>query len=259
MKGQEFLQSIEAYKAKQDWDGLLSLYHDDAQVISFDFVLHGKAAIKAHLLKTSKIAGHLVGASMDYFTESTDVVMYKGTIQTESLVLKADSAYYLKAGKIFREMVLTIPPDKTKEWAFKDVTPMPPKDGHLKPGEKFYQEHLGYLARGDIDGLLRDHYHEDAEMVTFAFILKGRAALKKYFTEDFPKVTGQILGLSTDYFAEAEDVIMYKGSVKTEKFGVVKGDDAFYIENGKILRHIALTIPPEKTKEWAMKELRAQK
>jgi len=50
-------------------------------------------------------------------------------------------------------------------------------------------------------------------------------------------------------------VILYKASVKTEKFGTIKGDDAFYLKDGKIWRHIALTIPPVKTKEWAFKEL----
>lgn len=121
-------------------------------------------------------------------------------------------------------------------------------------GEKFYQDHVNYVAKGDIDGLLRDHYHEDAEMVTFEFVLKGREAIGKYLKEDAPKVTGKVLGMSTDYFAESDDVIMYKASVKTEKFGTIKADDAFYLKDGKILRHIALTISPEKTREWAMKE-----
>ncbi|MEW5803034.1 MAG: hypothetical protein AB1847_13115 [bacterium] len=125
----------------------------------------------------------------------------------------------------------------------------------MTPGEKFYQEHLAYLGKGDIDGLLRDHYHEDAQMVTFEFVLKGREAIGKYLKEDAPKVTGKILGLSTDYFAESDDVIIYKASVQTEKFGIIKGDDAFYLKDGKIFRHIALTISPEKTKEWAMKSL----
>lgn len=123
----------------------------------------------------------------------------------------------------------------------------------IPPGRQFYLDHLAYLSRGDFDGLLRDHYHEDAEMVTFEFILKGHEAIKKYLTEDAPRVTGKILGVSLDYFAESDDVILYKASVKTEKFGTIKGDDAFYLKDGKILRHIALTISPKKTEEWALK------
>jgi len=124
----------------------------------------------------------------------------------------------------------------------------------MTKGEKFYQEHLNYVANDDIDGLMRNHYHEDAEMVTFEFVLKGREAIGNYLKES-PKITGKVLGMSMDYFAESDDVIIFKASVKTEKFGTVKADDALYIKDGKVLRHIALTVPPEETKEWALKEI----
>lgn len=122
----------------------------------------------------------------------------------------------------------------------------------MTKGEKFYQDHVNYLANGDVDGLIRDHYHEDAEMVTFEFVLKGREAIGNYLKES-PKKTGNVLGMSTDYFAESDDVIIFKASVKTEKFGTIKADDALYLEDGKIRRHIALTIPPDEAKEWALK------
>ena len=125
----------------------------------------------------------------------------------------------------------------------------------MTKGEKFFQEHADYIGKGDIDGLMEAHYHEDAEMVTLEFVLKGRKAIGKYLKEDSPKITGQVLGMTMDYFTESDDVILYKASVKTEKFGTIKADDAFYLKDGKILRHIALTIPPDKTKEWALKEI----
>ena len=121
--------------------------------------------------------------------------------------------------------------------------------------QEFFEEHIGYITKGDIDGLVRDHYHDDAQMITFEFVLKGKEAIKKYLKEDSPRITGQVLGMSLDYFTAAEDVIIFKASVKTEKFGTIKSDDAFYLKEGKILRHIALTIPPDATKEWAMKEV----
>ncbi|MEW6755140.1 MAG: ketosteroid isomerase family protein [Candidatus Latescibacterota bacterium] len=120
---------------------------------------------------------------------------------------------------------------------------------------EFFQEHVAYITRGDIEGLVRDHYHEDAQMVTFEFVLKGKEAIRKYMQVDSPARTGKVLGMSLDYFTAADDVIMFKASVKTEKFGTIKADDAFYLRDGKILRHIALTIPPDKTREWAVKEV----
>jgi hypothetical protein len=122
-------------------------------------------------------------------------------------------------------------------------------------GEKFFQEHTGYIVKGDIDGLLRDHYHDDAEMVTFDFILKGKDAIGNYLKVDSPNATGKVLGMTIDYFTATDDLILFKASVKTEKFGTIKADDALYLKDGKVFRHIALTIPPKETKEWALKEI----
>jgi hypothetical protein len=122
-------------------------------------------------------------------------------------------------------------------------------------GEKFYQEMLEYLVKGDIDGLIKNCYHDDAEMVTFEFSLKGKEAIRKYLKVDEPSQMGKVIGMSTDYFAASDDVIIFKASVKSEKMGTIKADDALYIKDGKILRHIALTIPPEKNREWALKDV----
>ena len=108
-KGQEFLQQMSAYKSRQDWDGLLeNLYHDDAEVISFDFILRGKEEIKKHYVEGGEVTGKVTGVSMDYFTESDDVVMYKGTISTEDRTIKSDEAFYLKDGKVLRQITLTL-------------------------------------------------------------------------------------------------------------------------------------------------------
>jgi len=120
-------------------------------------------------------------------------------------------------------------------------------------GEDFFKKHIEYVSKGDIDGLIANNYHEEAEMVTFDFVLKGKEQIKKYLKEDSPKETGQVLGMDLDYFVATDDTILFKASVRTEKFGTIKADDALYLKDGKIFRHIALTIPPEKTKEWALK------
>jgi hypothetical protein len=111
-------------------------------------------------------------------------------------------------------------------------------------GKDFYKEQLGYLGTGDIDGMLDEHYHQDAVMVTFDGIRRGRAELKDYFLRTLGSM-GQITGLSTEYFAETEDVIIFKASITDSKRGTVQADNALYMRDGKIYRHIALTILPQ--------------
>ena len=111
-------------------------------------------------------------------------------------------------------------------------------------GKDFYQEQLGYLGTNDIEGLLREHYHPDAVMVTFDGIRRGHGQLREYFVNTLASM-GQITGLSTEYFEETDDVIIFKATITDSKRGTVKADNALYMKEGKIFRHIALTILPQ--------------
>lgn len=110
-------------------------------------------------------------------------------------------------------------------------------------GKQFYIEQLHYLGTNDIDGLLRDHYHTDAVMVTFDGIRRGHKELRDYFVNTLASM-GKITSLVTDYFAETEDVVIFKARITDEKRGTVNADNALYLRDGKIYRHIALTILP---------------
>ena len=111
-------------------------------------------------------------------------------------------------------------------------------------GKAFYREQLGFLATNDIDGLLREHYHPDAVMVTFDGIRRGHGELRHYFQNTLGSM-GQITGLATQYFAETEDTIIFKASITDAKRGTVQADNALYFKDGLIFRHIALTILPQ--------------
>ncbi|MEW6218100.1 MAG: nuclear transport factor 2 family protein [Thermodesulfobacteriota bacterium] len=111
-------------------------------------------------------------------------------------------------------------------------------------GKDFYKEQLGYLGTNDIEGLLQEHYHPDAVMVTFDGIRRGHAELRQYFVNTLSSM-GQITELSTQYFAETEDVIIFKATITDSKRGTVHADNALYLKDGKIHRHIALTILPQ--------------
>jgi hypothetical protein len=114
----------------------------------------------------------------------------------------------------------------------------------MSQGREFYLEQLRLVASGDIDGLLAKHYHEDAVMVTFDGIRRGHEELKTYFVNTLQRMAN-ITHLSTQYFAETEDVIIFKATITSEGRGTVYADNALYLKDGKIWRHIALTILPD--------------
>jgi len=80
-------------------------------------------------------------------------------------------------------------------------------------------------------------------MVTFDGIRRGHDELRTYFANTLASM-GQITGLSTDYFVETDDCILFKASITDSKRGTVKADNALYLKDGRIYRHLALTILP---------------
>lgn len=115
-------------------------------------------------------------------------------------------------------------------------------------GQEFLEKFLGHLQRQDLDGLMRD-YHENAELVAFGFVLKGKDAIRQYFGKDFIKRSGKLLDMTTDAYFESDDIILFTMSIKSENLGMVIARDALYLKDEKIFRHIALTLPPEKDKK----------
>ncbi len=111
-------------------------------------------------------------------------------------------------------------------------------------GKEFYGEQLGFLAQNDIEGLLREHYHPDAVMVTFDGIRRGHAELRKYFQNTLGSM-GQITAMATQYLAETEDTLIFKATITDGKRGTVQADNGLYFKDGLIFRHIALTILPQ--------------
>lgn len=111
-------------------------------------------------------------------------------------------------------------------------------------GREFLKKFLGQLQRQDIDEFM-DSYHEDAELVAFNFVLKGKDAIRQYFVENMFKKMGQIIGMNEDAYFESDDIIIFTLSVNAENLGVAIARDALYLKNGKIFRHIALSLPPE--------------
>jgi len=116
-------------------------------------------------------------------------------------------------------------------------------------GQDFLNEHVGFLMNKDFDGLMEQHYHDDAELVTFEFVLKGKNAIKQYLSVEQPQKSGKVLGMNMDAYFESDDCILFTASVNSENLGVFVARDALYVKDGKVLRHIALTLPPESDKK----------
>ena len=109
-------------------------------------------------------------------------------------------------------------------------------------GRKFYEEQLDYLAAKDAEGLVLNHYNDDAVLITFDVTVKGREALREYFRAYLEKL-GTLTVTSTDRFTETEDSIFFEATV-TSNLGTVRVYDALVLRDGKISYHFAGVIGP---------------
>jgi len=127
-----------------------------------------------------------------------------------------------------------------------------PKGFSPKPWiAKFFQDQIAYRARGDWDGIMRDFYCDDCEMLSFNFVLKGKEPIKRHFIEGNRKA-GKLIAFSIDDYNESDDAVIMRSSVLSE-YLLVKASDSYLFRDQKVLLFTALTEPPEKTKDWALK------
>ena len=110
------------------------------------------------------------------------------------------------------------------------------------PGRRFYEEQLAYLAAKDVEGLVANHYNDDAVLMSFDVTVRGREALQDYFRA-YLKRLGTLTVTSTDKFVETEDAIFFEATV-TSNLGAVRVYDAFVLRDGKISYHFAGVIGP---------------
>lgn len=102
-------------------------------------------------------------------------------------------------------------------------------------GRKFYDEQLDYLYAKDVDGLIDNHYTEDAVLSGLDFDVRGRAALKEHF-RNYLKMLGDLKVVSTDKFRETADTIFFEAHVETT-LGPAVVFDGLVLRDGKISYH----------------------
>jgi hypothetical protein len=111
-------------------------------------------------------------------------------------------------------------------------------------GKAFFNEQLQLMSTGQIDKLIQEHYHPEAVMVTFDGIRRGHGELKKYYVDTLGLMKN-VTGLEVKYFAETEDVVIFRATITSEGRGTVSAENGLYFREGKIYRHIALTLLPD--------------
>ena len=95
------------------------------------------------------------------------------------------------------------------------------------PGRKFYEEQLDYLAAKDVDGLVANHYNDDAVLISFDVTVRGCEALRDYFRAYLERL-GTLTVTSTDRFTESGDSILLEATV-TSNLGTVRVYDACFV------------------------------
>jgi ketosteroid isomerase-like protein len=107
-------------------------------------------------------------------------------------------------------------------------------------GQEFYNEQIALLQPGKTDELIDRHYHDDAVLVSFARVIRGRDALQEYF-RGYMQLLQRLEILSLDQFVETGDSILFEATVRTA-LGDSRVFDAFVLRDGKATHHFTGVI-----------------
>lgn len=111
------------------------------------------------------------------------------------------------------------------------------------PGRQFFDEHMAYIGRNDIDGMIDNQYTQDAVLISPfdvldtppPHIVRGTKALKDFF-RTYIDWQGSINVEQLYDFAETETSIFFQ-AIFTSKTGRWVVGDAWHMADGKIGTH----------------------
>jgi ketosteroid isomerase-like protein len=108
--GQQFYDEQLQYIYANDVDGLIdNHYTPDAVLISLDFVVHGRDALKAHFRDYLKRLGNLRVKSTDKFIETEDTMFFQAVVETSLGQVTVFDAFVMSNGKIMRHFTGVMP------------------------------------------------------------------------------------------------------------------------------------------------------
>jgi hypothetical protein len=119
------------------------------------------------------------------------------------------------------------------------------KNQNPAAGRQFYDEQIALFQAAKTDELIDRHYHDDAVLVSFAKVIRGRGALKEFFRA-YRAGMGNIEVLSLDRFVETDGAILFEATLRTDR-GEARVYDAFVLREGRATHHFAgeITANPE--------------
>lgn len=93
-----YQQQITALEAL-DLNSLLTQYHPDATIVSFDFVVKGHTAIRQHFENYFEHLGQLKLKATEKFTETEDAIFFEATVMSNQGEVKVYNVFLLWNGK----------------------------------------------------------------------------------------------------------------------------------------------------------------
>ena len=98
--GGEFYNRQVKFLEGNDVEGLISnQYHPDATVVSFDFVVRGREALRTHFHNYLNHLGHLKLISTDKFAETEDSIFFEATVDVAGGTARVYDVFILRDGK----------------------------------------------------------------------------------------------------------------------------------------------------------------
>lgn len=75
-------------------------YTDDAELVSFDNIIKGNAALKEYFTGYVKMLGTIDVLSTDHFQETDDAIFFDATVKSDLGTVKVYDAWVIRDGKI---------------------------------------------------------------------------------------------------------------------------------------------------------------
>lgn len=109
--GRDFFNKHLDYVTRKNLTGLLSdQYCNDVELVTSNMQVKGKEAVREFLERRLDSYGELLSVHLNSFAESSDVILSSLTIETgKSGTVKAEAAWYLRDGKIWRHISMDVP------------------------------------------------------------------------------------------------------------------------------------------------------
>ena len=106
-------------------------------------------------------------------------------------------------------------------------------------GKRLYDQQVRCLLAADADRLVRENYHPDATVQSFAWTVTGHDALRAHFA-NYMRAVRILEVTSTDAFTETPDSVSFEATLRTDG-GVVRVYDVLMLRNGRIAFHFTGT------------------